>query len=174
MILEPLVLTHLTLDMSEVLSGSQNMLEMFDSIASGASYPISRYTKSNFIGSVYDRTTPSDLGTDCGEAEAEKWKTQTPSELHEQLIRAQSPISDVSEGSVSESEEEEDYVEKSAKLAQPSSVSQNTRRLLCRVMPDALRKFSVLKSFKWVPTAHSSSILILKSFVQVEHEGPLF
>lgn len=165
-ILQPLVLTRLTLDMSEVLSGSHDMLEMFDSIASGAAHPISQYTEHIFIGSVYDRTTPSDLGTDCRGEKAQKWEAQSPSELRERLIRAESSpyeassdasVSDESisngfEGSASGFEGSvgnvEDHVDDPEELQSKISVSESIQRRLCYAVPNALRRFIALKSFK--------------------------
>lgn len=84
-VIEPLVLTRLTIDMRDVLSCSLDTAEMFNSIASGTAAAITRYTETIFLGSIYDRTTPCDIGTDCDEDVAEGWKTQSPSGLRATL-----------------------------------------------------------------------------------------
>lgn len=124
---------------------------MFESIASGAAYPISQYTEHIFIGSVYDRTTPSDWGTDCDEADVEEWKTQSPSELHMQLTGAPSaaPFDTETDSDKNNSDSEWSGAGSSSSGGESEDrMSESIQRLLCGIIPGALRKFSVLNSFK--------------------------
>lgn len=59
-VLEPLVLTRLTVNRAGILLGASGMHEMFETIAVGPFSPIAKYTESLFIGSLHDKTSVAD------------------------------------------------------------------------------------------------------------------